>query len=131
MVFLFKDNISRYLIYPSICLFSCDTSTINFLLPLLASINAIISSIEEIELTFTFSNLPKLRSSELLEDFGAKLTIVNLLWSLLTNLLSNICEAIFEQSVVLPDPLAPFTKIMSDSKILSSHGETILFAKQW
>ena len=43
---------------------------------------------------------------------------------MLTNLLSNICEAIFEQSVVLPEPLAPFTKIISDSKILSSHGET-------
>ena len=66
----------------------------------------------------------------MIRRFGAKFTIDNLLRSLPTNLLSNMCEAILEQRVVLPEPLGPFTKIMSASKIFSSEGETILFAKQ-
>ena len=44
---------------------------------------------------------------------GAKLTIDNLCLSLPLNLLSKIYEAIFEQSVVFPDPLDPMIKIMS------------------
>jgi len=62
---------------------------------------------------------------------GAKLTIDNLCLSLPLNLLSKIYEAIFEQSVVFPEPLDPFIKIISAPKILSSHGETNLFARQW
>ena len=81
--------------------------------------NLIISSIEEIEDTFKFNSLPKFTSSELFDDFGAKLTIDNLSFSLATNLLSKICEAIFEHKVVFPEPLGPLTKIISESAIWS------------
>ena len=76
-----------------------------------------IDLIDEIEQTFKFNNLPKFKSSEWLEDFGAKLTIDNLCLSLATNLLSKICEAIFEHKVVFPAPVGPFTKIISELEI--------------
>jgi hypothetical protein len=41
-----------------------------------------------------------------------------------------MCDAILEQRVVFPDPLGPFTKIILASKIFSSDGDIILFAKQ-
>jgi hypothetical protein len=65
-----------------------------------------------------------------LDDFGAKSIIDNLCLSFPTNLLSRICEAIFEDKVVLPEPLDPLINIIFAFKIFCSDGKTSFFAKQ-